>query len=150
MPARRRISAERGRSALHELSQLPQFQPADATKQPSLPPSLDEQVATAVRYLLEELAARHPGRLVEVRVAPWGAVQCAPPSENHGPGELGVHTRGTPAHVVQADPWAWIMVAVGRVGWQQMVDACLITASGHRADLSTALPLLDLPGGTPA
>ncbi|MDT4997340.1 MAG: hypothetical protein QOD45_1408, partial [Pseudonocardiales bacterium] len=30
----------------------------------------------AVRFLLEELAAAAPGRSVEVRVPPYGAVQC--------------------------------------------------------------------------
>ena len=34
------------------------------------------EVATAGRYTLEELAARAPGRSVEVRVPPFGAVQC--------------------------------------------------------------------------
>ncbi|MBW8732281.1 MAG: hypothetical protein JF622_15250, partial [Terrabacter sp.] len=41
--------------------------------------------ATAVRYTLEELATIAPGRTVEVRVPPHGAVQCI-----EGP----VHTRG--------------------------------------------------------
>ena len=32
--------------------------------------------ATAVRYSLEELAARAPGNSVEVRVPPFGVTQC--------------------------------------------------------------------------
>ena len=46
----------------------------------------------AVRALLAELARRAPGRSVEVRVPPYGAVQCVA-----GPR----HTRGTPPNVVE-------------------------------------------------
>ena len=49
----------------------------------------------AARHLLYALAARHPGRVLEVRVPPAAAVQCLP-----GP----VHTRGTPPNVVETDP----------------------------------------------
>ena len=49
----------------------------------------------AARYLLYTLAARHPGRVLEVRIPPVAAVQCLP-----GP----VHTRGTPPNVVETDP----------------------------------------------
>jgi hypothetical protein len=60
--------------------------------------------ARRVRYLLEELAARAPGRSVEVRVPPYGVTQC---------GEGPRHTRGTPPNVVEADPVTWIAVATG-------------------------------------
>ena len=57
-------------------------------------PEPDDQRAAA-RYLLYTLAARHPGRVLEVRIPPVAAVQCLP-----GP----VHTRGTPPNVVETDP----------------------------------------------
>ena len=59
----------------------------------------------AARYLLYTLAARHPGRVLEVRIPPVAAVQCLP-----GP----VHTRGTPPNVVETDPLTWIRLAAGR------------------------------------
>jgi hypothetical protein len=90
-------------------------------------------VRDAVRALLALLGARAPGRSVEVRVPPFGAVQCVP-----GPR----HTRGTPPNVVETDPITWIQVATGRLGWSDAVAAGRIRASGVRADLRVHLPLV--------
>jgi Bacterial SCP ortholog len=89
-------------------------------------------IRDAVRALLDALAARAPGRSVEVRVPPYGAIQCV-----EGPR----HTRGTPPNVVETDPLTWVEVATGRLGWPAAVQAGRIRASGVRADLSTYLPL---------
>ncbi|MEV4535421.1 sterol carrier family protein [Asanoa sp. NPDC049518] len=85
----------------------------------------------AVRALLTDLAKRAPGRSVEVRVPPYGAVQCVP-----GPR----HTRGTPSNVVEMDAVTWLLVATGRVRWADALAAGKIKASGSRADLSAYLP----------
>ncbi len=53
-----------------------------------------DTIATAVRYLLQCLVDEAPGTTVEVRVPPFGAVQCI-----EGP----THTRGTPPNVVETD-----------------------------------------------
>ena len=87
---------------------------------------------SAARYLLYTLAARHPGRVLEVRVPPVAAVQCLP-----GP----VHTRGTPPNVVETDPLTWIRLAVGRLDWTNAVRSGAVHASGPRADLGGYLPL---------
>jgi hypothetical protein len=99
-------------------------------------------VAGAVRELLQELAATAPGRSVEVRVPPYGAVQC---------GEGPRHTRGTPPNVIETDPMTWLRVATGRLGWSEAVAAGRIHRSGTRADLSPYLPLPSgrLAGGQP-
>jgi Bacterial SCP ortholog len=89
-------------------------------------------VATAVRYLLQLLAAEAPGNSVEVRVPPHGAVQCI-----EGPG----HTRGTPPNVVETDPDTWIALATGSLSWADAVAASRVSASGQRADLTAQLPL---------
>jgi hypothetical protein len=89
-------------------------------------------VRDAVRVLLAELAQRAPGRSVEVRVPPFGAVQCVP-----GPR----HTRGTPPNVVETDALTWVLVATGRLGWTDAVASGRISASGIRTDLSEYLPL---------
>jgi Bacterial SCP ortholog len=89
-------------------------------------------VRDAVRVLLAELAQRAPGRSVEVRVPPFGAVQCVP-----GPR----HTRGTPPNVVETDALTWVLVATGRLGWNDAVASGRISASGIRTDLSEYLPL---------
>lgn len=89
-------------------------------------------MATAVRFTLEELTTRHPGRAVEVRVPPYGAVQCLP----------GVaHTRGTPGNVVETDPATWLGLAVGHVDWPTALAEGKVHATGTRADLSAVLPL---------
>jgi uncharacterized SCP-like protein len=90
-------------------------------------------LADAVRTSLRALAAAAPGRSVEVRVPPYGAVQCI-----EGPR----HTRGTPSNVVETDPVTWVRLATGRIGWSEAVAAGRIRLSGNRADLSRHLPLV--------
>jgi hypothetical protein len=84
----------------------------------------------AVRALLTDLAKRAPGRSVEVRVPPYGAVQAVA-----GPR----HTRGTPPNVVETDPTTWVLVATGRLAWADAVADGRIRASGNRADLTDYL-----------
>ncbi len=91
-----------------------------------------EVLRVAARYLLHVLAARHPGRILEVRIPPVAAVQCLP-----GP----VHTRGTPPNVVETDPVTWVRLASGRLGWADAVGSGAVHASGPRADLAAYLPL---------
>jgi len=89
-------------------------------------------VRDAVRALLSALARRAPGRSVEVRVPPHGAVQCVA-----GPR----HTRGTPPNVIETDPLTWIRLATGRLSWADALATGKVTASGTRADLEDLLPL---------
>ena len=93
-------------------------------------------LAAAVRTLLRALTAVAPGRSVEVRVPPYGAVQC---------GEGPRHARGTPPNVVETDPITWVELATGRLAWEQAVAAGRVSASGARADLSEHLPLPGTP-----
>ena len=86
----------------------------------------------AVRVLLGELSRLAPGRSVEVRVPPFGAVQCI-----DGPR----HTRGTPPNVIETDPVTWVKVATGALSWEDAVASGVIRVSGVRADLSPYLPL---------
>ncbi|WP_239075696.1 sterol carrier family protein [Planosporangium flavigriseum] len=86
----------------------------------------------AVRMTLSVLAANAPGRSVEVRVPPYGAIQCV-----GGPR----HTRGTPPNVVEMDPPTWLELATGRTAWDDAIAAGRVRASGIRADLSPFLPL---------
>jgi Bacterial SCP ortholog len=92
----------------------------------------EQELRTAARYLLQLLAARHPGRVLEVRIPPVAAVQCLP-----GP----VHTRGTPPNVVETDPLTWVRLAAGRLGWAEAVGSGTVHASGPRADLGPYLPV---------
>lgn len=89
--------------------------------------------ALAVRYTLQLLAERAEGNTVEVRVPPFGAVQCI-----EGPR----HTRGTPPNVVETDAATWLTLATGTLTWADGLQTGRIHASGQRADLSGHLPIL--------
>jgi hypothetical protein len=120
VPARRRTDPAAGREAV--------------TRWREDPPSADRTTtATAVRATLEDLAERAPGHTVEVRVAPFGVVQCVP-----GPR----HTRGTPPNVVETDAATWLALAVGDLHWAEALSGGRVRASGLRADLSAWLPLV--------
>jgi hypothetical protein len=119
VPPRRRVDPAAGRAALSAWTRDPDAASA-------------EVVATAVRFTLEELSTRHPGRAVEVRVPPYGATQCL----------TGVrHTRGTPPNVVETAPVTWLELVTGAIDWRSARAAGRIACSGTRADLSALLPI---------
>ncbi|KGM12370.1 sterol carrier family protein [Cellulomonas carbonis] len=119
MPPRRRTDPVEGRAAVAAWRGDPAGAPRSV-------------VRTAVRFTLEELADVAPGRAVEVRVPPDGAVQVV-----EGPR----HTRGTPPNVVETDPTTWLELVTGATTWSDAVAAGRVSASGERADLSRLLPL---------
>ena len=102
-------------------------QAADFGEQPDA-----ADVRAAAKHFLAVLAARAPGKSVEVRVPPYAAVQCV---------EGARHTRGTPPAVVETDALTWIALARGRGSLRAAVDRGDLRASGERSDLSTYLPL---------
>lgn len=113
---------------------MPAFQAALAATSADASPADRDTVATAVRYSLQRLAERAEGNTVEVRVPPYGAVQCIA-----GPR----HTRGTPPNVVETDPTTWLQLVSGGLAWQDAMREARVHASGTRADLSTELPMRD-------
>jgi hypothetical protein len=119
MPPRRRVPVAEGAAAVHQWQR-----DGDLTARAVL--------ATAVRYTLEELASVAPGRSVEVRVPPFGAVQCITGT---------THTRGTPPNVIETDAQTWLAVATGALSWDGAWEAGTLRVSGHRADLTAYLPL---------
>lgn len=104
----------------------------DAVRSAVLPEPSRDDTATAVRYLLQCLVEKIPGHTVEVRVPPFGAVQCV---------EGAQHTRGTPPNVIEVDSLTWLALATGTVTWADAVADGRIHASGTRADISHVLPL---------
>jgi uncharacterized protein (TIGR03083 family) len=93
-------------------------------------------LSRCTRTLAGILAAQQPGRSVEVRVPPYAAVQCA--ISDPGP----THTRGTPPNVVETDPLTFLRLATGRITWAEGLAGGSVHASGLRANLAPALPLL--------
>lgn len=110
----RRITVEHGRAALDAWRAAPD----EASRAVML---------TAVRFTLEEFADRFPGRSVEVRVPPAGAVQIL---------EGATHRRGTPPAVVEMDMATWLSLVVGKTSWGEAVAQGRVQASGERADLT--------------
>jgi len=110
---RKRISSATGKAAL-------------------LAESFDE--ATAVRFLLQELEAASPGGTVEIRVPPYGAVQCI--------GGLD-HRRGTPPNVAEMDPQTLIGLCNGSLDLSNEVLSGKVFLSGSRAgEISELFPAL--------
>lgn len=86
----------------------------------------------AVRFTLEELGIRAPGRSVEVRVPPHGVVQCIEGLQ---------HRRGTPPNVIETDAATWLGLALGTATPDTAQAEGRLRVSGTRADLTAYLPL---------
>jgi Bacterial SCP ortholog len=96
-------------------------------------PERTEQRA-AVKRTLAAVVAAAPGRSVEIRVPPFGAVQCIP-GLHHG--------RGTPPNVVETDPRTWLALAAGVLSWEDASRSGSLLASGTRAaEVAKLLPVL--------
>lgn len=90
-------------------------------------------LAAAVRTSLARLEEQHPGKLVEVRIPPFGAVQI---------GMVGVasaHTRGTPPNVVETDAATWLLLVSRHLSWHDARADHRVRASGAHADLGDLL-----------
>ncbi|MBC7518222.1 MAG: hypothetical protein H7248_04965 [Microbacteriaceae bacterium] len=138
---RAKISAEIGRDAVcraveqlaPEVAALGSAEATTSSPATTAPTDADrDSLATAVRYLLQLLADTVPGNTVEVRVPPFGAIQCI-----EGP----THTRGTPPNVVETDAATWLRLATGALSWPEARARGSVSASGQRADLSDFLPI---------
>lgn len=93
----------------------------------------DRQAAARVRATLTDFASRHPGRLIEVRVPPWAAVQVGVP------GVTSQHRRGTPPNVVEMDADTWLALVDGSLTWGTATATHRVNASGIHADLGPLL-----------
>ena len=92
-----------------------------------------DDLPMAVRYLLQLIEGAEPGGAVELRVPPFGAVQCI--------GGLD-HRRGTPPNVVELSPSDFISLCKGEVGWDELIEQGSLRASGVLAsELRNLFPL---------
>lgn len=87
--------------------------------------NLPEQLPTAVRFLLQEIEIRHPGGTIEIRVPPYGAVQCIAGMD---------HRRGTPPNVVEITPELFVQLALGQIALENVPIGSGLTLSGARAN----------------
>jgi hypothetical protein len=95
-----------------------------------------QDIATAVRYCLQELKDKAPGNSVEVRVPPFGAAQVIAGTS---------HTRGTPPAAVEMPAEVWLQLSVGTLDFDAAKNLGLLRASGQRSDLSALFPIVRLP-----
>ena len=85
---------------------------------------LPGQLPTAVRYLLQQIEKNHRGGTVELRVPPFGAIQCI---------EGMNHRRGTPPNVVELAPEVFVALCLGQANFETERTAGRISLSGARA-----------------
>jgi hypothetical protein len=87
----------------------------------------DPEVAVEVAKIFKLIRGISPGKAVELRVPPYGAIQC---------GEGVVHRRGTPANQVDMGADILIHLAINPGSWSGLIGQGQIRASGLASDLS--------------
>jgi hypothetical protein len=87
----------------------------------------DPQIAAAVKEILDLIKQISPGKSVELRIPPYGAIQCVAGSN---------HRRGTPPNVVEMTAPVLIRLCSKPEKWAEFVADGQITASGVFSDLS--------------
>ena len=90
----------------------------------------DPEVALEVAKIFKLIKEISPGKAVELRVPPYGAIQC---------GEGAVHRRGTPANQVEMSADTLIHLAINPESWSGLIGQGQIRASGLASDLSKLL-----------
>ena len=87
----------------------------------------DPNIASEVRRILDLIKKTAPGNAVELRIPPYGVIQCV----------SGVnHRRGTPANQVEMSGEVLIQLAQSPVLWPDLLKSGQIQASGQLSDLS--------------
>ena len=87
----------------------------------------DPEVALEVAKIFKLIKEISPGKAVELRVPPYGAIQC---------GEGPSHRRGTPANQVEMNADTLIHLAINPGSWLDLIGQGQIRASGLASDLS--------------
>jgi len=87
----------------------------------------DSEVKSQVKKILKVVEQIAPGKLVELRIPPYAAIQCV---------EGGNHRRGTPPNVVEMAGETLINLVDDPAKWENFCNQGLISASGTSADLS--------------
>jgi hypothetical protein len=87
----------------------------------------DSEIKSQVKKILKVVEQIAPGKLVELRISPYAAIQCV---------EGGNHRRGTPPNVVEMSAETLMALSQNPLKWDELVGKGLISASGTNADLS--------------
>jgi hypothetical protein len=87
----------------------------------------DPQITVAVKEILDLIKNISPGKSVELRVPPYGAVQCVAGSN---------HRRGTPPNTVEMSGQTLIRLINEPSLWISLCESGEVRASGLLSDLS--------------
>jgi hypothetical protein len=87
----------------------------------------DPNIASEVKRILELIKKSAPGNAVELRVPPYGVIQCV---------EGVNHRRGTPANQVEMSGEVLIELAQSPGLWADLLKSGQIQASGQLSDLA--------------
>jgi len=88
----------------------------------------DLDVKTQVKLILDLIKSISPGKSVELRIPPYGVIQCV---------AGGNHRRGTPPNTVEMSGPTLIKLINAPELWTELVSQGEISASGLASDLST-------------
>jgi hypothetical protein len=86
----------------------------------------DLDLKAQVKQILKVVQELAPGRLVELRIPPYAAIQCV---------EGGNHRRGTPPNVVEMGAETLISLSESPDQWQLFFESGAISASGTNSNL---------------
>ncbi len=87
----------------------------------------DPQITATVKEILDLIKGISPGKSVELRVPPYGAIQCVAGSN---------HRRGTPPNAVEMSGQTLIRLINEPALWSSLCDSGEVRASGLLSDLS--------------
>jgi hypothetical protein len=87
----------------------------------------DPQITAAVKEILELIEKISPGKSVELRISPYGAIQCV---------AGGNHKRGTPPNTVEMSGQTLIRLVNEPSLWSDLCESGEVRASGLLSDLS--------------
>jgi len=87
----------------------------------------DPQITAAVKEILDLIKNISPGKSVELRVPPYGAIQCV---------AGGNHRRGTPPNTVEMSGQTLVRLINEPALWSDLCESGEVRASGLLSDLS--------------
>ena len=87
----------------------------------------DPQITATVKEILDLIKGISPGKSVELRVPPYGAIQCVAGSN---------HRRGTPPNTVEMSGQTLVKLINEPALWCTLCESGEVRASGLLSDLS--------------
>ena len=87
----------------------------------------DPQITAIVKEVLELIRDISPGKSVELRVPPYGAIQCVAGSN---------HRRGTPPNTIEMSGQTLVKLINEPALWSTLCESGEVRASGLLSDLS--------------